>query len=397
MSASQKKLIALLAVALLLQTLLMLGTYAVEVKQGASFGGDFIVFYQAAQKLAQGKAAAVYDPSSLIDILHHATPGEHYVTPFVYPPMMALVIWPLGYVSYNAAVALWTIIPLLLFYWLLRRVLVYSEKDAAKLFPLAAAFTLPFITSNILSGQTGTVLAVLFLAGIHGIQKRRWWAGVAFGAMIIKPQMGLLLPFMFLAARQWREMLVSAATVLMFALLATMMLGSSIWHDYLTIIPLFGQFAQERFAAFATLVLGPYMSLHSAGMATDNAACVQAVISVFVIAIVMQIFRSPPQGSPCARFGILATGMLMATPHAMVYDTPILAIAITTQLLTAWRNCWLEGRAGEMELAAFVLMLVMPYLQPILMQKGIPCGWIVMLFFFTVLVRRYYVQNHKLV
>jgi alpha-1,2-mannosyltransferase len=378
----------ILAFALLAQSLLMLGVYAYDVWQGTRFGGDFIVFHQAASKLAHGLSAQLYDPSSLQEVLSAKAQGEFFVTPFVYPPMMALVVWPLGYFSYSVAVAIWSLLPAALFFWLLVRVLIYSEKEADKLYPLAAAFTLPFITCNILSGQTGTLLAVLFLAGLHGLQKNRWWAGIPLGAMIIKPQLGLLLPFMFIASRRWRDMLVASVTVLLFALAATAVLGIGIWSEYFSILHLFTQFAQERFASFAAMVLGPYMSLHSAGLASDNAACVQAIISLFVIAVVMHVFRYAPSGSPCLRFGILATGALIATPHAMAYDTPLMAIAVCTLLLMAWRKGWSNGY----ELAAFACMLIAPYAQPSVMQWGIPVAWLATLVFFVILVRRYRIE-----
>ena len=91
MPTSQKRLLLILAFALLAQSLLMLGVYAYDVWQGTRFGGDFIVFHQAAYKLAHGLSAQLYDPSSLHEVLNAKTPGEYFVTPFVYPPMLSLI------------------------------------------------------------------------------------------------------------------------------------------------------------------------------------------------------------------------------------------------------------------------------------------------------------------
>lgn len=391
MLTSQQRLMLWLAAALALQSLAMMTGYMIEVYHGARFGGDFMVFWEAARKLANGEIASLYDPAALSSVLAGKAAPSDLVIPFVYPPPMALLLWPLGYLSYNMAAAAWTIIPLILFYALLRAVLVYSEKEGKKLYPLAVAFTLPFVTVNAMSGQTGTLVGALFLAGLRGWQLKRWWAGVAFGAIIIKPQLALLLPLLLLAARQWRMLGAAALTAAILCALATLCLGAGIWPDYITILTSFCEFTHAHFAPYASLVTGPYMSLHTAGVPAVIAAWAQSIISLFVIIVIMQLFRQELHGSPCLPFGLAGCGALLATPHSMAYDTPILAIGAATLALTAWRKGW----AGSFELGAFAALMLMPYLQPLAMQIGLPVGWFILLVFFIATLRRYYMESHK--
>jgi alpha-1,2-mannosyltransferase len=382
---SQQRLMIWLAVALAVQTLAMLGGYMLEVQHGAVFGGDFTVFWQTAQKLVSGQGATIYDPSALNKVLEGTVATTDAITPFVYPPPMALLIWPLGFFSYNIAVALWTVIPVILFYWLLWRVLVYSEKEGAKLYPLAAAVTLPFITVNIMSGQTGALIGVLFLAGLHGWQRKRWWAAIAFGTIIIKPQLGLLIPFLYIASKQWKLFGISALNIIALCALSTAWLGTDIWTNYFAATSLFGQFMHQGFGPYASLVTGPYLSLHTMGISSVVAVWIQVLVSVLVITVIMQLFKDAPHGSPCMRFGLIGCGALLATPHSMAYDTPLLAMAAATMLLSAWRKGW----ESSFELMAFIMLLLMPYLQPVLMHYGFAIGWIVLLVFFIALLRRY--------
>lgn len=386
--SNQQRLMLWLAGALVLQSIAMLTGYMIEVRHGARFGGDFMVFWQAAQKVAQHNINELYDPHTLTVVLFGAQTPQNLAVPFVYPPPMALLLWPLGYLDYNTAAALWTILPILLFYWLLWQILAYSEKDAKKLYPLAAAYTLPFVTVNLMSGQTGMLVAVLFLAGLRGWQLKRWWAGVAFGAIVIKPQLGILLPVLLLATRQWRMMGAAIATVLVLFGVSTLCFGIQIWPQYTNMLGLFGRFTQNHFAPFASLVTGPYISLHTAGMAAEFAVWVQVVISLFVITVIMQIFRQELRGSPCLPFGLIGCGALLATPHSMAYDTPLLAICTVTIALGAWRKGW----ENSFELVAFIAIMLMPYLQPATMQYGVPVGWFILLVFFAAALQRYRIE-----
>lgn len=387
---SQQRLMVWLAVALAVQSVAMLVGYGIEVSQGAAFGGDFAVFWEASVRM-HTEGRMLYDPSVLNAVLNQSASPDDRIIPFVYPPPMALLIWPLGYMSYAAAAAVWTITPVILFYWLLWRVLVYSEKEAGKLFPLAAAATLPFITVNIMSGQTGTIVAVLFLTGLRGWQLKRWWSAVAFGAMVIKPQLGLLIPFLYLATRQWKLLGISLATVLVLCALATAVLGLNIWDDYDYMIGVFSAFMHSQFAPYASLATAPYLSLNTTGLPHIIAVWIQVMVSVFVVTAIYQIFKEELHGSPCMRFGLIGCGALMASPHSMAYDTPLVALAACTLLLHAWRKGWANG----FELGAFIALLVMPYLQPVMMHFGLAIGWIVLLVFFIALLHRYVMEYQQ--
>src|SRR5688500_2921624 len=102
MSALQKKLLLLFALLLATQTGANLVKYAFELQAGGRFGGDFISFWQAAHRARAGDIAAIYNPDAWRSVLAAGKPRE--LSWFVYPPFALLGLWPLGSLTYGAAV-----------------------------------------------------------------------------------------------------------------------------------------------------------------------------------------------------------------------------------------------------------------------------------------------------
>src|SRR5262249_22533250 len=61
-----------------------------------------------------------------------------------------------------------------------------------------AMFAFPAALLNALHGQNAFLTVALFAAGVLMLDRRPWLAGLAFGALVCKPQLGLILPVMLL-------------------------------------------------------------------------------------------------------------------------------------------------------------------------------------------------------
>jgi hypothetical protein len=84
------------------------------------------------------------------------------------------------------------------------------------------------------------------------------------------------------------------------------------------------------------------------------------------------------------RLGVLATGILLATPYSLSYDTPLLMLAVVPLLARIWCKGW-----TGMELAAFFLLIVLPFTQPLLFKSHIPFGLVAVSVSFWVLFQCY--------
>jgi hypothetical protein len=396
MSALQKNLVLGLALVLALQASLNLALYFSEVR-GGHFGGDFVGFWNAAQRVHRGDISAIYDADRWRAFLSSGAQGP--ITWFVYPPFALICLWPLGAMTYKDAALAWSLTPLPLYagllYLLARRSVRAQMADvpARGFLVLVFAAALPFLSANLFSGQTGAFVAVFLFGAAYFWNSRPTLAGICIGFLAIKPQMGLLLPFALCAACNFRAILSAATTILVACVASTAWLGVGIWTDYLRMTQLFGGFIGRGREGIGQLAVGPYISLQGMGMPVIVAGILQALILLALLGAIMWVFwrwnispseRDRDDGRMDLRFGLLATGMLLATPYSLSYDTPLLMLAVVPLLARIWCKGW-----TGMELTAFFLLIILPFAQPLLFRSHIPFGFVAISVSFWVLFQLY--------
>jgi hypothetical protein len=400
----QKTLLMLCAMCLAAQAGANLIKYFHELSDGSRFGGDFIGFWNAAYRVRHGDITAIYDPDTWQRILSTTT-GPISISWFVYPPFSLFGLWPLGNATYNEAVTAWSLVPLALYIALVvllakRSGLGVGANPASENFrslmlayAVLIAFSLPFLSANLFSGQTGTLVAVFFLGSAYFLPTRPVLAGICIGLLAVKPQMGLLMPFALVASGRWRIVAAAATTVLSLVVLSTIWLGAAIWTDYFRMSLLFGQFIGAGYDQIRQLAVGPYVSLQGAGMPAALAGFFHVLVSVAVLAVMIQAFwrgKSNQQemgkedGRLDLRLGLLAAGTLLTTPYSLSYDTPLLMLSIIPLLARSWRDGW-DG----IELASVTALLLLPYAQTLAVGSHVPFAFLVLLLWFGVLYRRF--------
>ena len=401
MSALQKKLLAALALLLIFQAGYNLARYLHDLDAGDRFGGDFICFWDAAVRARLGDYGAIYQPETWRLALSDHSPRT--LAWFVYPPFSLFGLQLIGGMSYNQAVAWWSLIPLPLYLIL---VIAHARRADAKLRDLQvsqgqewgwsgsailASLTAPFLSANLFSGQIGTLVAVLFLAATYVLPRRPILAGVFVGLIAIKPQLGLLFPLALIAAGQWRAIAAATVTIAALSVISLLQFGPALWTDYLEMAALFGQFIAMEYGRIEDLALAPYVSLRSVGVPVLVAAVAQATISLGVLASIVTAFRRSQKGAASIddgrldlRLGLLAAGALLFTPYALSYETPLISLAVIPLFVRAWRRGW-DG----WELAAVVALVVTPYAQILAVGHRVPFAMAALILAFGVLGRRY--------
>ena len=112
---------------------------------------------------------------------------EHY---WSYPPHVLLFIWPLGLMPYLPAYIAWCVIGIALYL-----LACSSAIPRERLLFLAVA---PGVAVCVFFGQNGFYTAALLIGGLLCLDRRPVLAGVLFGILTVKPQLGLLLPVILL-------------------------------------------------------------------------------------------------------------------------------------------------------------------------------------------------------
>ena len=340
---------------------------------GEPLGQDFLNYYAGARVAAGGHAALVYDYHWFL-AYERSLVGP--VTPrlYAYPPIFPLFSLPLALLSYTPALVVWTLLGLAVAIWLLRRLVGWLPA----LMVVAAA---PASAFNVLLANNGYFTAALLCGGLMLLERRPLLAGVCFGCLSYKPQMGLLLPFALAADGRWRAMAAAAATcgVLVFATLA--LFGAAPWVGFMH------QMAPNRALLQSDRVLWNWMltvfvAARQLGAPLGLAYAVQIASSALAVVAVVAVWRRPGAFEVKAATVIVAT--FLATPYSQYYDAVVLIFA------AAWLGR--EGmRSGFLpwERLAILALLLFPIMTvPLGMRADLPLAPAVLWLVLLLLVRR---------
>src|SRR3546814_15628180 len=102
---------------------------------------------------------------------------------------MLLSVWPFGQLPYLWALAAWSLLWLAFYLW----ASVGWRTDATIL--VLALLLAPASYINISGGQNGFLTGALLIGGLRLLGPKPILAGICFGLLTVKPQLGILLPF----------------------------------------------------------------------------------------------------------------------------------------------------------------------------------------------------------
>lgn len=353
--------------------LAIIAALIVTAKGGVDFNGyllgtDFLSFWSASSLVHHG--VSPYDLAAHIDLQRQVyAPREGYVA-FFYPPPYLLYIWPLAWLGYFPALALWlgttgAAFALAVRAWLGR-------------LPWWALFAFPPVLIEITHGQSAFLLAALLGGGIGLIVTGRpVLGGVLLGLAVFKPQFGLLLPVVLVAARQWRALLGAGLTALALGVAATLAFGLPVWTQWWAVTGPAQAALSEGSVAFAKMQ-SLFAALRLAGMATAPAYAAQGVLTVAVMAVLAWLgWRrglTPEVGAATL------VGALLATPFVLDYDLLLLAFPLALLAL---------GPAGPWERSVAALAFITPaFARGLAAASGVAVMVPVLLALFVLLVRR---------
>lgn len=280
--------------------------------------GDFFGLWSCARFIVEHPAVQVYDPNALhaAQVAMGMRPEAEY--PFPYPPSFLLALWPLGQLSYWRAFAVAIGGGLVLY-------LLATQGRRWRSVSLLAALLAPTTIIAIVSAQIGFLAAALLAGGFRLLPRRPVVAGVLFGLLTYKPQMGILVPIALVASGMWRTIAAAAVTFAVLLLASSLAFGPAIWAAWMAnIVGYSQQFAAES-GEIVHLMPSVLESLKGLGASPALAWAGQGIGVGFAVAIVWRCFRSGP--SPLAA-AVLFAATFLATPHAFVYDMPIVATAV---------------------------------------------------------------------
>ena len=172
------------------------------------------------------------------------------------------------------------------------------------------------------------------------LRKKPLHAGVMFGLLTFKPQVGVLVPLVLIATRRWRAFAAAACTALAFAAISLLMFGIGTWAAFLRSVPVTThQLLEEGGIGFGKMQ-SVFAGIRLLGVGSLTAYAVQLAAELISGAITVIIWQA--QG---VRFDIkaaaLAAGTLLMTPYMVDYDLVLLALPIAWMVRDGMRRGFL--------------------------------------------------------
>jgi len=281
---------------------------------------DFDPFYIAARRVWLGDFHLIYQFKAFGKMLAEIDPTAFM--PWTYPPQFALLLAPLAFLPSWAAYLLF-IVATLAFYLLTLRTIAGNN------FMQILLVLYPALALTIASGQNGFLTGTLIgLVCIHA-EKRQALAGLALGAMVIKPHLAIAVSIYLLAKRRWMTIATAAMVVLVSSLLCTLVFGLQIWPAWLGAIRDSTRLLELGAYPLYRMISG-YVVLYKVGLPAKGAFWGQAVVACLaLVAMMLGVVR---RISPSFSLGISTLVSVMISPYAYDYDLPIVGIGLALML-----------------------------------------------------------------
>lgn len=338
---------------------------------------DFANYWIAARLVLDGSVQDLFADHATYFRHMQAAFGQDYPWHnWSYPPHYLLLIWPLGLISYLPAMGLFLASTLCL-YLLALHAFLRACAPAASVSRLAAIAVLPFLLSNLEHAQNGYLTGSLFLAGLAFRREHPWGAGLCFALLTIKPQLGLILPFLLLAERNYRCILSTLLWTTALIALSALIFGPATWQGYLTeTLSYQSTVMTQGTGYFLGMMPSVFGSLRGLGTGSSTALTVHLLLAVPVFAATL--FALWRGSDPGQRAILTLTATFLVTPYWLVYDFGPVAGGLALFILSR--------PARESSVAAVACLI--PLMSVPLIAAGLPLAPLMLLLPWLYLVRR---------
>jgi hypothetical protein len=282
---------------------------------------DFSIFWPAGILARAGDFATLYQPALFAAWRRHFLSAGAQPLDWFYPPPVLLPAAAISYLPFNAAFAVWTVLQIVIAFFLLRAA---GLSRAVVLLGLLS----PAALWNMEMGNIGIFCGACIVAGLLLADKAPVFSGAIISLLLCKPQAGLLAPVALLASRNLRAILAGLAVAALFLGLEAAALGPAVWTHF---------FSSGLAAASRTLTAEPpigaergvsvFWMLRGFGFGVGISYAGQGVAAVIAIFLTWRIWAGGALGN-LDRMACTVFLCLLATPYGYVNDMVAYSIAL---------------------------------------------------------------------
>jgi hypothetical protein len=323
-------------------------------------GTDFLHFYTLGSLALEHRGVDLYNIKAQSELAAQRVPaaaGIEYLP--LYPPQVSILFAPFARLPYPWALTFWLTLNGLIYglcVYALWRACPNLRNYRRTVLILALAF--PAFWHLIAWGQTSALALACFTVAFFALRaEREFLAGLAFGCLIFKPQLGVAAAVIFVDARRWKVIagaLLSASIQLAAAWVYYGPDSLRTWIQNLSRLPsllplLEPKLYQTHCLRTLWTMLLPWPRL---------ALALYVVTALLTLALAARCWQSSLSLS--LRYSALLLATVLVAPHLTVYDLVILAPAF---LLLA---NWIAIQPDDPGAPQLKLLLYLAYALPLL-------------------------------
>lgn len=336
-------------------------------------GTDFLHFYTLGSLTLAHRGADLYNMRAQAELAAQRVPaaaGIRYLP--LYPPQVSILFAPFAQLSYLWALVLWLTLSALIY-----GLCCYAVWRACpnlrnyKLTVLILALAFPAFWHLIAWGQTSALALACFTLAFFALRaQRELLAGLAFGCLFFKPQLGLAVAIVFLITLRWKIVAGALLSALAQLSVAWLYYGPAPLREWMRVLldvshtlPLLEPkpYQTHCLRTFWTMLV-PWSSA---------SFTLYVITALLISALTVACWRSRMPLS--LRYSALLLSTVLLAPHLTVYDLVILAPAFL--LVSDWIVTQSDNATPHLKLLlylAFALPLLGPLARWTHLQLSVP-------------------------
>lgn len=282
-------------------------------------GNDFLNTWMGGRSAFSGGPAPWFDShvynEALRQVLGVPFPDRYWS----YPPHVVLFIWPFGLMPYLPAYVTWCVVGIALY------LLACSRAVPRNRFLFLAVA--PGVAVCVFFGQNGFYTSALLIGGLMCLDRRPVLAGVLFGILTVKPQLGLLLPVVLLLERRWTTIAAAVATTLLLVTATAALFGWQVWVEFWQkIVPQQEYLTETGRGLLFVMVSSVYYAGRLLHLPGGVAWALQGIVSALAFAAVVWTYWK--RRDPALALALLVTATFLFTPYILNYDMVVFGFVV---------------------------------------------------------------------
>jgi alpha-1,2-mannosyltransferase len=285
---------------------------------GFFLGSDFVNYWTGGRLALEGRLDVIYDLAAYNEVLRQWFSPDLRVMNFSYPPHALLFLSLVGALPYLVALTLWSCAGAVAFIAI--SLAAWPQRVDRTL--LAALVLAPVLWVNIVFGQFGLLLALVFVGALRALPAQPVLAGILIGLLTVKPQLGMLLPLVLILMGAWRAFAAAAVTAVLLVGASIAVFGIEPWQVYIAeTMPFQWQFIEIMNGFYRFQMITPYTLFWFLGVPAGIALALHWTVAALVAVTVGMVVAG--RASWPLKATVVAFGSVLVAPYVLSYDLAI--------------------------------------------------------------------------